>query len=157
MVRPVNGVEADGLGHTPQVAVEPVGPGVIRARKSASMPARFVLDSCTPMSADVEECLDVTVVSSGDQERHAGVVVGQEIAHCGQLRVMGDDNGEVPEQDVDLLLELIRVGVLVDRVVHDLRQHVREVLIILIEDPADDVALFRTDWHGCNRSVRVDR
>jgi hypothetical protein len=34
---------------------------------------------------------------------------------------------------------------------------VGQVSIILIKDPADDVALFRTDWHGCNRSARVDR
>jgi hypothetical protein len=152
MLGPINTVEPHGLRHSAQAAIESIGPGMIWTGKSSSVPAGFAFNTGAPMPADVQKCLDIALFRPGDEQWHARVVVGQEIADIGKLGTVSDDDREVAEQNVHLLLELFWVGVLRDWIVHDLTQHLGGVLLILIQDAPNDLALFCTNSHGWNNS-----
>ena len=145
--RTVNRVEAHGLRQPSEGPIKVVGPGVIRAAESAGIPARFALKGGAPMTAHVEKRLQVTLLGAGDEDRHTGLAMREEIPWIRQLGAMRNGDRELTEQHLDLSLEVIGIGVLRHRVLHHIIEHLGGAVFVEVEDPTDDLALVLGGTH----------
>ena len=94
-----------------------------------------------------EEGVELALLVAGDEDRHAGLVMGDEVARLGEFGNVGQHDRELAEQHLDLALEPSGVGVVRDRIVHDLGERVGRPALVQIEDLANDLAFFSGDGH----------
>ena len=139
--RTVNRVEAHGLRHPSQGPFEVVSPGVIGAAEATGIAAWFALEGGASMAAHVEKRLQVAILGAGDEDRHTGLTMREEIPRIRQLGAMRDRNRELTEQHLDLSLEVTGIGVLRHRVLHHIIEHLGGAVFVEVEDPTDDLAL----------------
>ena len=139
--RTVNRVEAHGLRQPSKGPIKVVGPGVIWAAEATGIAAWRALESGAPMTAHVEKRLQVAILGAGDEDRHTGLAMREEISRIRQLGAMSDRDRELTEQHLDLSLEVIGIGVLRHRVLHHIIEHLGGAVFVEVEDPTDDLAL----------------
>ena len=99
------------------------------------------------MTAHVEKRLQVTLLGAGDQDRHTGLVMREEIPRIRQLGAMRNRNREPTEQHLNLSLEVTGIGVLQHRVLHHIIEHLGGAVFVEVEDPTDDLALLIGGTH----------
>ena len=145
--RTVNRVEAHGLRQPSEDPFEVVGPGVIRAGEATGVAAWFALEGGASMPAHVEKRLQVAVLGAGDEDRHTGLAMREEIPWIRQLGAMRNGDRELTEQHLDLSLEVIGIGVLRHRVLHHIIEHLGGAVFVEVEDPTDDLALVLGGTH----------
>ena len=137
-----------------QLAFEPIRPAVVRADDALLLDRGIArLDQAhAAMSADVEEGAKDAAGVAREQQRHAVVVVGEDVAG-GQLARVADDERQRPEQMLDLRVADRRAEVVLDRDARD-----RRVARLPFEPARRDLARMRSICAAmCGQRRAADR
>ncbi len=116
-----------------------VAPRVIRAGESPSRAAVFVGQASAAVSTDVEQCPDLAVVAANDDDRTPDDVVGEVIAGLADIAPQSDEQRHAQEDLVDLVGELVGVGVDGRRHLHRGVAHVGQARLDVDPQPFEDV------------------